>query len=249
MLARLRERLALEGLHIVLPVGRTAFDDACAAAGAPRMRDLLAAGASAIVVGDGGPLFFSRFEACSGSTGQEARAADPLDSYTRAVMEDAVADLWGGGTLNEDLRLLYPFVTARPFLPFQRLGRAAGLPAPGPLGIQIHPVYGPWWGYRALLITSEALIDEAPVAASCATCSRPCVEACPGRAVHPVGFAPDTCGAHRRLDPSCRSSCVARIRCPVGVEHRYPDEQLAFHMRASFVPSAAAADAADDDST
>jgi ferredoxin len=229
LLARVRERLAREGLHIVLAVGRTAFDNT----GGPRMRDLLALGSAAIVVGDGGPGFFSRFRARTGSVGKEV-GADPLDGYTRTVMENAVADLCGSGVLGHDLRLLYPFVNARPCLPFQRLGQAAGLPPPGPLGIQIHPVYGPWWAYRALLIVSQDLIEEAPVAESCVDCARPCVAVCPGRAVMPLGFAPDTCMAHRRSDPACRSSCIARIRCPVGTEHRYSDEQLAFHMAASF---------------
>ena len=38
---------------------------------------------------------------------------------------------------------------------------------------------------------------------------------------------------HRLVAPECRLSCVARVRCVRGPEHRYTDEQLAFHMAAS----------------
>ena len=53
-----------------------------------------------------------------------------------------------GGT---EFEVFHPFASERVHLPFQRLGRAAGLPPPGPLGVQVHPRFGPWWAYRALV--------------------------------------------------------------------------------------------------
>ena len=73
---------------------------------------------------------------------------NPLDRFTRAAITAARrAALGHPGRA----RLLFPFTDSVPALPFQRLGRAAGLGAPGPLGLQIHPSYGPWWAYRGLI--------------------------------------------------------------------------------------------------
>ena len=245
LLERIRRRLTSAGLNVVLPLGRGGFDAVCIAGRGPSLHDLLARGEGAVIIGDGGPSFFSRFRAQHPAAANGEAGHDPLDTFTRAVMENAVADLFGPMVSRDSFRLLYPFTNAQPALPFQRLGQAAGLPAPGPLGIQIHPIHGPWWAYRALLIVSEVLIEEPPVAASCTNCPRPCVAACPGRAVLPLGFAVDRCMTHRPSDPGCWSSCIARTRCPVGSTHRYPDEQLAFHMAGSFgrAPSRSGTDA------
>jgi hypothetical protein len=141
-------------------------------------------------------------------------------------------------------RLFFPFTSSLPALPFQRLGRAAGIGAPGPLGLQIHPSYGPWWAYRALLALAlegeAAALVEAPIDVErlpgpigCEGCDAPCVAACPAGAVRLAGFSIGGCHAHRRVAPECQRSCIARIRCVRGPEQRYSDEQLAFHMTAS----------------
>jgi hypothetical protein len=136
----------------------------------------------------------------------------------------------GGGI---SYRLFFPFVDSRPALPFQRLGRAAGLGAPGPLGLQIHPIYGPWWAYRAVLALGLDSLPEPPVGDGCAGCDAPCVAACPAGAVRLGGFSVIDCHAQRRHDPACRLACAARSRCVRAPEQRYSDEQLAFHMAAS----------------
>lgn len=127
----------------------------------------------------------------------------------------------------------FPFAGATPLIPFQRLGRAAGLGAPGPLGLQIHPVYGPWWAYRALLAVDRPLPARAPLGDGCAGCDAPCVAACPAGAVARTGFVIPACHARRLTAEPCRLSCAARIACVRGPEHRYRDAELAFHMAAS----------------
>jgi hypothetical protein len=234
ILAGLRGRLAEEGLHVVLPLGAAAFDEASVARGGPRLTALWPRAAGAVLVGDGGPTFFAR---SGGGTADAPTplSADPLDDFTRARVAASVAEAlrpWG-----LPFRILHPFVGDRrgkdPVLPFQRLGQAAGLPEPGPLGLQIHPIFGPWWAYRACVLVPVALATEPPLAPSCATCSRPCVAACPAGAVVDGGFQFDRCVARRRVDAACQESCAARLRCPVGLAQRYPDDQLGFHMRAS----------------
>ncbi len=126
----------------------------------------------------------------------------------------------------------FPF-GARPLIPFQRLGRAAGLGGPGPLGLQIHPTFGPWWAYRALIVLDRPLPPSAPPGDGCAGCDAPCVAACPAGAVARGGFDVVACHARRAVAEPCRLSCAARIACVRGPQHRYRDEELAFHMRAS----------------
>lgn len=183
----------------------------------------------------GGRELFARFrDAPERRDGQPS----PLDRFTRAAIAAAAAETLRG--LSGDHRLLFPFTDSLPALPFQRLGRAAGLGEPGPLGLQIHPVFGPWWAYRGLI--ALALSDEAWAAAGadapsvdggCAGCPAPCVDACPAGAVRLAGFSVVDCHARRLASPDCQASCVARIRCVRGPEHRYTDEQLGFHMAAS----------------
>jgi epoxyqueuosine reductase QueG len=117
----------------------------------------------------------------------------------------------------------------------QQLGRAAGLPAPGPLALQVHPRFGPWWAYRAFAVVGLALPPEAPLTETCPTCPAPCVTACPGEAVRVAGFSLDRCADRRRLDEKCGYSCAARLACPVGATACYPAAQLRFHMAASLV--------------
>ncbi|MES1158079.1 MAG: hypothetical protein ABUL67_03160 [Haliangium ochraceum] len=232
LLAALRARLARDGLNIVLPLSAPLFDGVCAGVNLPALGTLLDGAAGAVVVGDGGPAFFARFQ---GQAAGQPPGDDPLDRHTRSSIDNAVSDVLGPTGLNVGSRTMYPFMTepARSALPFQRLGVAAGLPAAGPLGLQIHPTYGPWWAYRALIVVAAPLVGGPPLAASCPGCPRPCEAACPGGAVAAGGFAVGACGAHRLRDPRCHDSCAARLGCPVGSDHSYPASQAAFHMRSS----------------
>jgi ferredoxin len=244
-LVRLRASLAARGFNLLLPLSEAAFDGACAPV-APELRlralhpapDGALGVLGALIVGSGGRELFRQF---GDAPERRDGPPSPLDRFTRAAIgaaaEQALDGTPGG------YRLLFPFVDVgldrQPALPFQRLGRAAGLGAPGPLGLQVHPVFGPWWAYRGLV--ALALPVEAwaaagaaePLGDGCAGCEAPCVQACPAGAVRLAGFSVADCHARRLAAPDCRLSCVARIRCVRGPEHRYTDEQLAFHMAAS----------------
>jgi len=212
------------GLNVLLPLTPARFDEA---AGAVTTEQLLPGAAGALIVGSGGPAFFDRFvRAPEASDG----AANPLDRYTRRVVERTVDEALE--PLGVRRAAYFPFGTL-PLIPFQRLGRAAGLGGPGPLGLQIHPTYGAWWAYRALLLVDRALPVSTPPGDGCAGCDAPCVAACPGCAVARTGFLVTACHARRLAAEPCRLSCVARIACVRGPEHRYTDAELAFHMAAS----------------
>jgi len=190
---------------------------------------LLASARAAVIVGAGGPRFFDLFS----TAGSEAKdgAPHPLDRFTKRVADAAAAAALA--PLGVSHAVYFPFDGAEPLIPFQRLGRAAGLGGPGPLALQIHPTFGPWWAYRALVVVDRALPSRPPIGDGCAGCDAPCVEACPARAVARSGFVVSACHARRLTAEPCRLSCAARIACVRGPEHRYTDGQLAFHMAAS----------------
>lgn len=223
-LAALGDPLGALGLNLLWPVAPAAFDGAAAPL---RLDQLLPRAAGALVVGAGGRAFFDLFAAAP-EAGDGA--ADPLDRYTARVIARAVEEVLA--PLAVAHAVYFPF-GARPLIPFQRLGRAAGLGGPGPLGLQIHPQFGPWWAYRALVVLDRPLPPGPPLGDGCAGCDAPCVAACPAGAAARTGFDVAACHARRLVAEPCRLSCAARIACVRGPEHRYRDAQLAFHMRAS----------------
>ncbi|HVV15891.1 MAG TPA: hypothetical protein VHH90_01705 [Polyangia bacterium] len=207
-----------------MPLDAAAFD---AAAAPLRLESLLPGAAAAVIVGSGGRAFFDGF---SRAPELSDGARDPLDRYTARAVAAAVSDaLIGSGARHA---IGHPF-GVDPLIPFQRLGRAAGLGPPGPLALQIHPVFGPWWAYRALVVLDRRIPAAAPLGDACAGCPAPCVAACPAGAVAAAGFDVRACHARRLSAPACQDSCAARLACIRGPEHRYRDQQLAFHMRAS----------------
>jgi len=214
---------------VVVPLGAAAFDAACAPVSSLTLGALLRGARAAAIVGSGGPAFFDRFAADSPEAGDGA--PHPLDRFTKRTVDAAATTALAA--LGVAHAVYFPFDGAEPLVPFQRLGRAAGLGGPGPLGLQIHPVFGPWWAYRALVVVDRALPASVPVGDGCAGCDAPCVGACPAQAVARAGFAIAACHARRLTAEPCRSSCAARIACVRGPEHRYTDTQLAFHMAAS----------------
>jgi hypothetical protein len=183
---------------------------------------------AAVVVGSSGRTFFDAFARASEAADG---GPDPLDRHTRAAVDAAAREALA--PLGVSFATRFPFVGESPAIPFQRLGRAAGLAPASPLGLQIHPTWGAWWAYRGLVVVDVALPPTPPLADGCAGCPAPCVAACPGAAVHVGGFDVGACHAHRLASPPCHSSCAARLACVRAPEQRYSDAQLAFHMAAS----------------
>ncbi|MFN7027561.1 MAG: ferredoxin [Pseudorhizobium sp.] len=155
--------------------------------------------------------------------------ADPLDTWSRTVIEP-IAERFNAAAV---------FPSDRPYHPFQQWAmRAEGL-KPSPLGILIHPQYGLWHGYRGALVFSEEL-EPMPVAEGghpCDSCAdMPCLSACPADALVAPAFLVEPCRDHLVAEDSqtgcMRRGCAARSACPVGAQHRYPPDQLRFHMDA-----------------
>ncbi len=196
------------------------------------------AAGSLILVGNAGGAMWAAFRASP-----EARDGnpDPLDRYTRRCIT-AVAEPFG-------LAAVFPF--ERPFRPFQQWAMRAGGFSPSPLGVLVHRRFGPWAGFRAALVGEKPLEAYAPgvsfgsedddaawedeKAGPCPACvEKPCMAACPAKALTPQGYDVPRCLSYLEANPdtSCLSGCLARVACPHGAAWRQGAEQARFHMRA-----------------
>jgi ferredoxin len=168
---------------------------------------------------------------------------DPLDEWSKSVIAPLARDFGGVAVFPSD----------RPWQPFQKWAMAAEGLKPSPLGILIHPEFGLWHGYRGAILFGDAAVAAAaarlprPDASSadragrnshpCSVCTdKPCLKACPVDAFTPSGLDVSACRQHLAA-PGGRTGCLiegccARDACPVGQEHRYPEEQIRFHMKA-----------------
>ncbi len=170
-----------------------------------------------ILLGHGGRRLWECVQAAGGAGG------DPVDDYcARAVADWFAAELPG-----HRYRIVYPGSAA---VPLQRLGTLAGWYHPTPFMVGIDPEWGTWNAYRAVVLADTGFSPSRPVDRSspCTSCqARLCTTACPAGAMNDGGFALQKCLAYRkRGDSKCRNTCLARIACPVGSEHRYDDEQI-----------------------
>jgi len=169
------------------------------------------------------------WEAFAASPEARDGGADPLDRFSRRVIEGLSAAL--GATA------LFPF-GGPPYRPFQRWAQRAEPVHPSPLGLMIHPRYGLWHSYRGALGFREAFdvpaVERRP--SPCEGCSeRPCLSTCPVGAFAAAGY--DVGGCVRRLrDPAgaacMERGCLARRACPVGAAHAHEPDQASFAMRA-----------------
>ncbi len=225
--ARLQTDAAALGLQLQLPLG-AAYDES--AGDGLRVADLAPWARGGLLLLSGGRALFERFTPEAGH--------DPLDRWTRRRVEALLEPLRATGVRAE---ARYPFWNEPDPLPFQRIGEAAGLGAPTRLGLSLHPTYGSWIAYRALLLFDRPVPDRAPPPreSPCATCAAPCVTACPAAAIAHTWDA-RSCMDHRldHGDP-CASGCHARLACPVGADQRYAEEALRFHQAASLATARA----------
>ncbi len=199
--------------------------DACVAAGR-RLGDRAGDRRGIVVVANGGVALWRAFRAAM----PVPEGDDPLDRFTRAVVEDAVGDVPGA-------RCHFPFDAMPTALDFQALGALAGLGRPSLVGVLVHPEFGPWIALRAAVVVPDDVAAPRPADDfdPCPTCvERPCIAACPVDAVGLRGWDVAGCVAHRlAADRHCADGCAARIACVYGRAHRPPPEALAFHQAAA----------------
>lgn len=154
--------------------------------------------------------------------------ADPLDRWSARALGELAAPLGAAVLLPGD----------RPPHPFQDWAMRAEPVHRSPLGILIHPDYGPWHAYRGALCLAERLALPPPDSrpSPCERCAeRPCLGSCPVGAFTRRGYDDAACATHvsSASGGECLGrGCLARRACPVGSAHRYGDHQQRFHMAA-----------------
>ena len=162
------------------------------------------------------------------------QGADPVDQYSIMLAKE-FADRF----LNGRTKILYPSGHPVSLLSF---GSLTGWSHISPMGVTIHPKYGPWFAYRALFLVETYIPASQPLMADhpCESClEKPCQSVCPSAAVGEIGgFKHETCGRYRIKDESpCAYQCLSRISCPVGSEYRYADDQMHYHYNRSLLTS------------
>ena len=225
------------GLNLVAAVPVERYDETVPSASrasqiAPRARSIVA-------IANGGGVFWRAYQKhLAANPGWDARE-NPLDDFTREIVEREITAPLDRRAI--PFNTIYPFVSAAPAVPalnFMHLGKIAGLGGPSIIGVVVHPAYGPWIAFRAAILLEEPIDSpgEAVGFDPCPGCvSRSCIDACPVRAVSfPNGWDVPACLTYRVENESdCSGGCHARIGCVLGPEHRYPDDELAYHqMRA-----------------
>lgn len=166
------------------------------------------------------------FDALKTSPEYKDGQADPMNRWTKRVV-CAIAD-------ELDIEARFPF--GETIWPFQMYAKQATGMKTSPLGILMHPEFGLWTAFRAVLIFNEPVSLEKPLTKHhpCDSCeTKPCLTSCPVSAFSNKGLDVSACFAHldSKNEPDCLNlGCRARAACPVGVP--YSNEQIAFHMKA-----------------
>ncbi|MBA3819798.1 MAG: hypothetical protein H0X17_12955 [Deltaproteobacteria bacterium] len=138
---------------------------------------------------------------------------DPLDRYTEHIIDAAFPAA----------RIFYGHRTyGGTYVPLQHLAVATGLGAFAPSQLVIHPIHGPWFALRAVVLVADdggSRPRPAPIAQPC-RCDTRCATALSVALAAP---------------PTAAAGIAVRDGCTLNGS-RYSDEQIAFHY-ARLVPS------------
>jgi hypothetical protein len=228
-LRTIRDAAAPFGLNLVAAIAAARYD--AIAAPAYRAAAIDPRAQSIVVIANGGGAFWRAFLAYSDHRPGWRRRPNPLDDFTRVAVDQHLLPALD----NLSARVVYPFMTDSPTLNFMELGKIAGIAGPSLLGVVINPTYGPWIAFRAAILLDRELDSPGPALNfdPCPSCiPKSCIDACPVNAIHPhSGWDIPRCLIHRvEQEPDCAPRCHARTACVIGPEHRYPDDELAYHQ-------------------
>lgn len=139
-----------------------------------------------------------------------AREPDPLERYTERAIDAAFAGA----------RIYYAHRRyGGAFVPFQHVAVATGLGALAPSRLVIHPVHGPWFALRAIVIVDGEPPARAPIAQPC-RCAAACTTALAAALAQPRDW---------RAWVAVRDACALRAA-------RYSDEQIRYHYTKVWAP-------------
>jgi hypothetical protein len=149
-----------------------------------------------------------------------ATAKHPLDTYVTGILDSAVRDADGHAVV------LYAHTVSPRAIPIQRIAERACLAHLGPAFLSVHPRLGPWFGFRAVVVTdAEGPPTLQHPANPCAGCEAPCVAALARAREATAGLVLDAAV----VGDTWRLWAQIREACPVGRDRRYDDDQLEYH--------------------
>lgn len=152
-------------------------------------------------------------------------APDPLDRWSTRVVENLAAKVGG--------KALFPFGTPR--RPFFSWALRSGRAWQSPVLLLVHDTAGLMVSYRGAVLLPDAKAGPAPARNPCETCEdRPCLTACPARALTEGRYDVDAC--HAFLDTEAgranlQRGCAVRRACPLSQVYGRSEAQSAFHMK------------------
>lgn len=165
------------------------------------------------------PLFIEAY-----ATTALAHEQHPLDAYSRLHLTRAAEVVANRLGVEHQVRFSFdppPFAVA-----IQRLAVLAGAAELSPIGLCVHPSYGPWLSLRAAIVL--ALPGPEPSVPSSPTCSdcrgKPCLG--PREKVMAMGAADVT---REQLAEHWQAWLAMRDACPIGRAARYGDPQIRYH--------------------
>lgn len=150
--------------------------------------------------------------------------AEPVDDFSAYHVQRYFEEMPG----DVSYRLLFP--GGEGMVPLRRMGELAGWHHASPLRIGVNDIWGSWFAYRAVVLADTGFPAhvERGWTSPCVQCTdRPCITACPARAMDRGQLELNACIDERLQDASaCQQQCLARLACPVAGAHRYDDDQI-----------------------
>ena len=146
---------------------------------------------------------------------------NPLNSYVVQAIERALASV----PVASGVRWAH-----RPephHVAFQKLAEIAGLAFLSPGFLSVHPVYGSWIAFRAVVVLDATGPPAKPpsIVRPCPDCGNAC-----GRALSEALVAvEDAVSRNQAIADQWRVWLGVRDACPVGKNFRYSDEQILYH--------------------
>lgn len=152
-------------------------------------------------------------------------APDPIDRWSRRVIEGLACALGASA--------LFPF-GGPPHQPFYQWALRSGRCWPSPVRLLVHDSAGLFVSFRGALALREPITLPPPPPSPCTTCaSRPCLAACPPRALTGAGYDVPAC--HAFLDQPAGKDCLTqgcavRRSCPRSLAYARMAQQSSYHM-------------------
>ncbi len=185
---------------------------------------------SVIVFANGGTSMWSHFlEHICSKPDNLSKQQHPLDNFVQHHLR--LADPHP----DSSRRWIRCAATESEFVDFRVLAQQANLGYRSHLGLLIHPTYGLWLSFRAAVFTTEYLCPTEPIGTEnpCESCSKFCVQSCPGNAFTKKGWDVSLCANYHQQSDDCTHSCASRLACPVAKEHQHSPLQHHYHSSRS----------------